>query len=100
MPAEDVAIYIERAIGSATTRLYRAYLRTLRDAAKKRPAEPRTTVPILLMIGENDMAVTPRLAEGLDRGGDRLRFELLPRAGHFVCDTHAHVVAERVRAFL
>ena len=52
------------------------------------------------MIGENDMAVTPRLAEGLDRGGDHLRFELLPGAGHFVCDTHAHVVAERVRAFL
>ena len=46
------------------------------------------------------MAVTPRLAEGLDRGGDQHRFELIPRAGHFLCDTHANVVADRVRAFL
>ena len=52
------------------------------------------------MIGENDMAVTPRLAEGLDRGGSDLRFELLPGAGHFVCDTHADIVAERMRSFL
>ena len=104
VPAEDVDAYVERlrdpARASATTRLYRSYLRTLRDAVKQRQAEPRTPVPLLLMIGENDQAVTPRLAEGLDRGGDHLRFELLPGAGHFMCDTHAHVVAERVRSFL
>jgi pimeloyl-ACP methyl ester carboxylesterase len=104
VPAEDVAVYVEQlrdpARASATTRLYRSYLRTLRDAVKPRQEEPRTNVPILLVIGERDMAVTPRLAEGLDRGGDDVRFELLPRAGHFVCDTHAHVVAERLRSFL
>ena len=65
-----------------------------------RRSPPDATALMLLMIGENDMAVTPRLAEGLDRGGDDLRFELIPRAGHFVCDTHAHVVAERIRSFL
>jgi pimeloyl-ACP methyl ester carboxylesterase len=104
VPAEDVAIYAERlrepARASATTRLYRSYLRTLVSAVKGDEPEPRTPLPLLLMIGENDMAVTPRLAEGLNRGGDDLRFELLPGAGHFVCDTHAHVVAERVRSFL
>jgi pimeloyl-ACP methyl ester carboxylesterase len=104
VPAEDVAVYVERlrdpARASATTRLYRSYLRTLRDAPRNRAEEPRTNVPLLMMIGENDMAVTPRLAEGLDRGGENLRFELVPGAGHFVCDTHAHVVAERIRSFL
>jgi pimeloyl-ACP methyl ester carboxylesterase len=90
----------EPARAQASTRLYRSYLRTLRDAVKRGPEEPRTETPALLMIGENDMAVTPRLAEGLDRGGDHLRFELLPRAGHFVCDTHANVVADRVHSFL
>ena len=82
------------------TRLYRSYLSTLASAVRGAAPEPRTPRDVLLMIGENDMPVTPRLAEGLDRGGDHLRFELLPGAGHFVCDTHAHVVAERVRSFL
>ena len=100
VPAEDVATYVERASGSATTRLYRSYLSTLASAVRGAAPEPRTPRDVLLMIGENDMPVTPRLAEGLDRGGDHLRFELLPGAGHFVCDTHAHVVAERVRSFL
>jgi pimeloyl-ACP methyl ester carboxylesterase len=97
-------VYVDRlrdpARAAATTTLYRSYLRTLVDALRKRAPEPRTDVRVLLMIGENDPAVTPRLAEGLDRGGDHLRFELLPRAGHFVCDTHANVVAERIASFL
>jgi pimeloyl-ACP methyl ester carboxylesterase len=102
--ADDVATYVDRlrepARAEASTRLYRSYLRTVRDAVKQGPEEPRTHVPVLLLIGENDMAVTPRLAEGLDRGGEHLRFELLPGAGHFVCDTHANVVADRIASFL
>ena len=104
MPAEDVEVYAERlrdpARASATTRLYRAYLRTVATAARGAAPEPRTSVPTLLMIGARDMAVTPRLAAGIERGGDDLRFEPIPGAGHFVCDTHAHVVAERLRSFL
>ena len=104
VPADDVAIYIARlrdpARAAATTRLYRSYLRTLATALRGGPPEPRTPLPTLLLIGENDMPVTPRLAEGLDRGGDDMRFELLPRAGHLLCDTHANVVADRVRSFL
>jgi pimeloyl-ACP methyl ester carboxylesterase len=102
--AEAVAIYEDRlrdpSRAAATTRLYRFYMRTLRDAARKRIEEPRTPLPVLLMIGEKDMAVTPRLAVGLDRGGDATSFELLPGAGHFVCDTHADVVADRIASFL
>ena len=104
VPAEDVAIYVDRlqdpARAAACTRLYRSYLRTLGEAIRGGEPEPRTPVPLLLMIGQNDIPVTPRLAEGLDRGGDHLRFELLPGAGHYVCDTHANVVAERLRSFL
>ena len=29
-----------------------------------------------------------------------MRFELLPGAGHFVCDTHPQAVAARVRSHL
>ena len=90
----------EPARASATTRLYRAYLRTLAAAIRRAEPEPRSPVSTLLVIGENDIAVTPRLAEGLDRGGDDMRFELLPGAGHFVCDTHPQAVAARVRSHL
>jgi pimeloyl-ACP methyl ester carboxylesterase len=104
VPAHDVEVFAARlrepARASATTRLYRAYLRTLAAVIRRAEPEPRSPVPTLLMIGENDMAVTPRLAEGLHRGGDDLRFELLPGAGHFVCDTHPQAVAARVRSHL
>ena len=74
---------------SATTRLYRSYLRTLVATARgSGPPEPRPTIPTLLMIGARDRAVTPRLATGLDRGGDDMRTEVVPGAGHFICDTH------------
>jgi len=78
----------------ATTRLYRSYLRTLRNVVQGGTQEPRPTMPVLLMIGEHDQAVTPRLAAGFST------FELISGAGHFVCDTHANVVADRVRSFL
>jgi len=104
VPAEDVEIYAERlrepARASATTRLYRSYLRTVAATARGAVPEPRTSVPTLLMIGARDMAVTPKLAAGIERGGDDMRSERIPGAGHFVCDTHAHVVAERLRSFL
>ena len=93
----DPAPYVDRlrepARAEATTRLYRSYLRTVRDAVKGGREEPRPATPTLLCIGERDQAVTPRLAEGMQG------FELIPRAGHFVCDTHAHVVADRIDSF-
>ena len=49
---------------------------------------------MLLCIGERDQAVTPRLAAGLPN------VEILPGAGHFVCDSHANVVADRIRSWL
>ena len=70
---EDVEVYVERlrepARASATTRLYRAYLRTRRrDAPAAAAPEPRTSVPTLLLIGERDHG---RDAEA--RGRDRAR---------------------------
>jgi pimeloyl-ACP methyl ester carboxylesterase len=55
-------------------------------------------VPTLLMIGALDGAVSSKLGAGIERGGDGLRFEVLPGAGHFVCDTHASVLAQRLRS--
>jgi pimeloyl-ACP methyl ester carboxylesterase len=94
----DAAVYVDRlrepARADATTRLYRSYLRSLRDTVRPQGEEPRTDIPILLCIGEKDQAVTPRLGAGMPD------FEVIPDAGHFLCDTHANVVAERIRSFL
>ena len=104
VPAQEVEVYVARlrepARASATTRLYRAYLRTLVAAVRGREPEPRSSTPTLLMIGALDQAVSFRLAAGIEHGGDDMRAEILPGAGHFLCDTHADVVAERVRSFL
>ena len=100
----DVEVFAGRvrepARAAATTRLYRAYLRTLATTARGAAAEPRSTVPTLLMIGARDVAVTPKLAAGLERGGDDMRVEVVPGAGHFICDTHPQLVAARVREHL
>jgi pimeloyl-ACP methyl ester carboxylesterase len=90
----DPTPYVARLRADATTRLYRSYLRMVRNVVQGRAREPRTAVPSRLLIGESDAAVTPRLGEGFDG------FELIPRAGHFLCDTHANVVADRIDSFL
>jgi pimeloyl-ACP methyl ester carboxylesterase len=91
----DPEVYVARlrdpARADATKRLYRSYMRTLRDTLKGGSQEPRAEA--LLCIGERDRAVTPRLGAGMPN------FEPIPGAGHFVCDTHAHVVADRIRSF-
>jgi pimeloyl-ACP methyl ester carboxylesterase len=100
----DVEAYVgrlrERARAAATTRLYRSYLRTVARALRPADPEPRTSAPVLLLLGDHDLAISPRFADSLERGGDNMRAETLPGAGHFVCDTHADVVADRARAHL
>jgi pimeloyl-ACP methyl ester carboxylesterase len=102
VPAHDVEVFAARlrAHPSATTRLYRAHLRTLAATARGGAPEPRSTVPTLLMIGARDMAVTPELAAGFEHVGADTRTEVVPGAGHFIPDTHPQLVAARVRSHL
>jgi pimeloyl-ACP methyl ester carboxylesterase len=93
-PEPYVARLREPARAQATTRLYRSYLRTLRATVRGGTEEPRPRSEVLLCIGEKDRLVSPRLGAGL------ANFEVIPGAGHFVCDTHANLVAERIRSFL
>ena len=104
VPQSDVDVYVdrlrERARASATARLYRSALTTVATNLPGGGPAPQSTSPTLLMTGEKDPVVVPRLAEGLERGGDDMRFEPIPGAGHFICDTHADVIADRVRSHL
>jgi len=104
VPEADVAIFAERLRGpergSATTRLYRAYLRTLASTVRGAAPEPCSTTPTLLMIGARDHAVAPKFVAGFEDAGSDMRSEVLTGAGHFLCDTHPQVVAARVRSHL
>jgi pimeloyl-ACP methyl ester carboxylesterase len=104
IPEHDVEEFVARvrepARAAATTRLYRAYLRTVATTARGNAAEPRSTVPTLLLMGEHDIAVTPKLATGLEHAGADMRVEVVPGAAHFICDTHPQLVAARVRSHL
>jgi pimeloyl-ACP methyl ester carboxylesterase len=93
-PEPYVARLHEPARAQATTRLYRSYLRTLRATVRGGTEEPRPRSEVLLCIGEKDRLVSPRLGAG------PANFEVIPGAGHFVCDTHGNLVAERIRSFL
>ena len=101
----DVEVFVARvrepARAAATTRLYRAYLRTVATTARGKAApEPRSTVPTLLLMGARDLAVTPKLATGFEHAGEDMRVEVVPDAAHFICDTHPQLVAARVREHL
>jgi pimeloyl-ACP methyl ester carboxylesterase len=104
VPAHEVEVFTERfrdpGRASATTRLYRAYLRTLAATTRGGAPEPRSSTPTLLMIGGSDQAVSPTLTAGIERGGEDMRSEVVPGAGHFMCDTHPQLVAARVRSHL
>jgi pimeloyl-ACP methyl ester carboxylesterase len=104
IPAHEVDVFTERmrdpARASATTRLYRAYLRMLLATTRGGAPEPRSSTPTLLMIGGSDAAVSTKLTDGIERGGEDMRTEVVPGAGHFICDTHPQLVAARVRSHL
>ena len=63
--------------------------------------EPRSTTPTLLMIGARDQAVTPKLAAGIEHGGDDMRVrDPARRRALPVRHARRSVVAARVRSFL
>ena len=79
----------------ATIGLYRYYQRVFREAAVGRWADQRLTVPTLLLFGEQDLYVSPRLIGDPGGRADRLRIEMVPDSGHFVVDEKPELVAAR-----
>ncbi len=106
MPFEpdEVNLYVdsfrspERA--RAITQLYRYYQRAFLDAVRSRWRDARLTVPTLLLFGERDRYISPRLLPGYERYADEMRVELVPDSGHFVVDEKPELVIDRAREFL
>jgi pimeloyl-ACP methyl ester carboxylesterase len=84
----------------AVSHLYRYYQRAFREVAAGRWRDARLTVPTLLVFGERDRYVSPRLLDGYEPHADELRVELVPDSGHFVVNEKPELIIERARELL
>jgi pimeloyl-ACP methyl ester carboxylesterase len=104
---DEVEIYLSRlrepARADATTQLYRYYVRVLREGARGgRWQDERIRAPTLMLFGERDLFITPKLVDpdAAARHADDIRIELVPDSGHFIVNEKPELVAERARGFL
>jgi pimeloyl-ACP methyl ester carboxylesterase len=95
-----VSSFRDPARADAVTQLYRYYQRAFRDAARGRWRDTRLAVPTLLLFGERDRYVSPKLLPGYERHADDMRVELVPDSGHFIVEEKPDLVVERAREFL
>jgi pimeloyl-ACP methyl ester carboxylesterase len=83
----------------AVIALYRYYHSGFLKAFRGNWRSRRLTVPTLLLIGERDLYVTPKLLEGWEPYADQMRVEVVPGAGHFLVDVRPELVSERALEF-
>jgi pimeloyl-ACP methyl ester carboxylesterase len=84
----------------ATTKLYRSYLGLFAKGLRGGLGVGRLEVPTLLMFGERDLYVSPKLIEGYERYAPEMKVELVADSGHFIVDEKPELVARRALAFL
>jgi pimeloyl-ACP methyl ester carboxylesterase len=101
---EEVELYAESfqepARAQAIVQLYRYYQRALREGINGRWRRERLTAPTLLLFGERDRYITPRLLPGYESYADDMRVELVPDSGHFIVEEKPDLVIERTREWL
>jgi len=84
----------------AVVELYRYYQRALREGVRGRWRQHRLTAPTLLLFGERDISLTPKLLPGYEPYTDDMRVELVSDSGHFVVDEKPELVIGRTREWL
>jgi pimeloyl-ACP methyl ester carboxylesterase len=66
---------------------------------RTRVREGRLTVPLRLLFGAGDLAISKSLLRGYEPHADDMELELVPDSGHFLPDERPELVAERALAF-
>lgn len=96
---DEVNLYVDSFRPSerarAIAQLYRYYQRAFLDAVRNRWRDARLAVPTLLLFGERDRYVSPKLLPGYERHADDMRVELVPDSGHFLVDEKPALVTGR-----
>jgi pimeloyl-ACP methyl ester carboxylesterase len=98
----DVSPYTDRLCdvrrARASVQLYRTFLtREVPALLAGRYADERLRVPTLLLVGERDPVITPRLVAGYESHTDDMTVEVIRGAGHFLPESHPAEVARAVR---
>ena len=100
---DEIGLYVdsfrERSRADAIAQLYRYYQRAFRDLATGRWREARLTVPTLVLFGERDRYISPKLLDGYEPHADYMRVEVVPDSGHFIVDEKPDLVTARARGF-
>lgn len=94
------ARFTDPARAEAVVDLYRYYQRALREGISRRWRRHRLSVPTLLLFGERDISLSPKLLPGYEPYADDMRVELVPDSGHFIVDEKPDMVIDRTRAWL
>lgn len=102
MSREDAEAYAARLSRPESARasqmLYQSYLRSFREVfVRRRYADLRLTVPTRFVFGEQDVAVSKLLLEGVERHADDLTVEMVPDSGHFIPEEKPELIAARAR---
>ena len=84
----------------AIVELYRYYQRAVREGIRGRWRGHRLEAPTLLLFGERDRYVSPKLLAGYEANATDLRIDLVPDSGHFIVDEKPELVIERAGAWL
>lgn len=81
---EDISYYREAARAPGAARAMINYYRA--SARYGSPRLPKIKAPTLVLWGEQDVALSPKLLDGLDQLVDNLEIRMLPTASHWVME--------------
>lgn len=94
------APYRDPAHAAAGSAMYRTFLtRELVPWARGRYDHVWLEPSTLLLVGENDPVIRPRLIEGYERHSRDMHAEFVPGAGHFLAEERPELVLQRALAF-
>ena len=101
--AAEIEAYVEgfreASRADAVSHLYRYYQRAARGGLVRRWRDHRLTVPTLILFGEGDRYVSPKLLPGFEGHADDMHVELVSDSGHFVVDEKPDLITARARSF-
>jgi pimeloyl-ACP methyl ester carboxylesterase len=100
----DIEIYAsvlrDPARARATSALYRTFItRELWEVVAGRYRRQRLKVPTRILFGVDDVALSPKLLEGVQDYADDVSIELIQNAGHFVAEEQPELVNRELLAF-
>jgi len=75
-------------------------LAAMRDRSEYLSLLPKLTVPLLIIVGQDDVIAPPALAEAMQKAAPKSKLAVIPAAGHLAPLEQPKAVADALRQFL